>query len=76
MTKERRATRKPLSFSTTMRNDTSKGIISKESPFGMAVLGKRKGDRILVKVSPEYSYHVVIKNIEKCSEESIDLPIS
>lgn len=65
-----------MQISTTMRNDASKGIISKESPFGMAVLGKRKGDRILVKVSPEYSYHVVIKDIEKCTEDTIDLPIS
>jgi len=65
-----------IELSTTMRNDASKGIISKESPFGQAILGKKVGDRVLVKVSPEYSYHVVVKSIKKCDKDDIDLPIS
>jgi len=65
-----------IELSTTMRNDASKGIISKESPFGQAILGKHVGDRVLVKVSPEYSYHVVIKKITKCLNDDIDLPLS
>ena len=64
-----------IELSTTMRNDASQGIISKESPFGQAILGKHVGDRVLVKVSPEYSYHVVIKNIKKCATDDIDLPL-
>lgn len=64
-----------IELSTTMRNDASQGIISKESPFGQAILGKHVGDRVLVKVSPEYSYHVVIKKITKCAEDDIDLPL-
>lgn len=64
-----------IELSTTMRNDASKGIISKESPFGQAIMGKHVGDRVLVKVSPEYSYHVVIKSIKKCDIDDIDLPL-
>ena len=59
-----------------MQNDASKGIISKDSPFGRAVFGKKIGDKVLVKVSPEYSYYVTIKNIEKVKENNVDLPIS
>lgn len=63
-----------LMISTTTRLDLENGIISKESPFGKAVLGKKVGDRILVKVSSEYSYYVVIKKITKGKDdESIPL---
>ena len=64
-----------IELSTTMRNNASQGIISKESPFGQAIMGKHVGDRILVKVNPEYSYHVVIKSITKCDKDDIDLPL-
>ena len=61
-------------ISTTTRLDLEKGIISKESPFGKAVLGHKVGDKIFVKVSPEYSYNVIIKSIKKGSDdESIPL---
>jgi transcription elongation factor GreA len=63
-----------LMISTTTRLDLGKGIISKESPFGKAVLGHKVGDRIYVKVSPEYDYYVVIKSITKGQDdESIPL---
>jgi len=65
-----------IELSTTMRNDASKGIISLESPFGKAVMGKKVGDRIEIIVSPTYSYHVVIKSIKKCNKDDIDLPLS
>lgn len=64
-----------VQISTTMRNDATKGIISKESPFGKAILGKKVGDKILIKVNENYSYHVIIKKITK-GEDDIDLPIS
>ena len=48
---------------TTLRQDPSKWLISKESPLGKAVLGKRAGDRVLVQVNEEYSYHVVLRSI-------------
>ena len=63
-----------LMISTTTRLDLEKGIISRESPFGKAVLGHKVGDRIFVKVSPEYSYYVVITDIKKGKDdESIPL---
>ena len=63
-----------LMISTTTRLDLENGIISKESPFGKAVLGKKVGDRVFVKVSPEFSYYVVVKSITKGKDdESIPL---
>ena len=54
---------------TTVRCDPRKGLISKESPFGQAVLGRRVGDRITVQVSETYSYEAVIKSIVKDSDD-------
>ena len=63
-----------IQISTTMRNDATHGIISKESPFGKAILGKGVGDRVEVKVNSDYSYHILIKKITK-GVDDIDLPI-
>ncbi len=49
---------------TTMRQDALKGLISKESPVGRAVLGRRVGDRATVQVNDSYSYDIVIRAIE------------
>ena len=54
---------------TTVRCDPRKGLISKESPFGKTVLGKRVGDRFTVQVSDTYSYEAVIRSIEKCEDD-------
>lgn len=48
---------------TTMRQDALKGLISKESPVGKAIFGRKLGDRVSVQVSPTYSYDVVISAI-------------
>ena len=48
---------------TTMRQDALKGLISKESPVGKAVLGKKVGDRVTVQVNESYSYDVIIRAI-------------
>jgi len=48
---------------TTMRQDALKGLISKESPVGKAVLGKKVGDRVTVQVNDSYSYDVIIRAI-------------
>ena len=37
---------------TTLRQDALKGLISKESPVGQAVMGHKVGDRVQVEVSP------------------------
>lgn len=54
---------------TTIRTDPLKGLISRESPFGKAILGKRVGDGFTVQVSDTYSYDAVIKSIEKCDDD-------
>ena len=63
-----------ITLMTTLREDALNGIISKESPLGKAVMGKKVGDRALVKVNDDYSYYVVIKGIRK-GEDDDSLPI-
>ena len=54
---------------TTVRCDPRKGLISKESPFGQQVLGKRVGDSFTVPVSDTYSYEAVVRSIEKGEDD-------
>ena len=60
---------------TTLRQDALKGLISKESPVGKALMGHRVGDRVLVEVSPDMKYYVEIRAIEK-GEDDASLDIS
>ena len=50
---------------TTLRQDALKGLVSKESPVGKALLGRRAGERVEVVVSPAVKYFVEIRSIEK-----------
>ncbi len=54
---------------TTVRCDPRKGLISKESPFGKQVLGKKVGDRFTVHVNDSYSYEAEIRSIEKTKDD-------
>ena len=63
-----------ITLMTTLREDALNGIISKESPLGRAVMGKRVGDRVLVKVSDDVQYYVQIRAIHKGSDDD-SLPI-
>lgn len=54
---------------TTVRTDPRRGLISKESPFGRAVLGRRVGDQVKVVVSDNYSYTCEIRRIEKGEDD-------
>ena len=54
---------------TTVRTDPRKGLISKESPFGKTVLGKKVGDVITVHVSESYSYEAEIRSIKKSKDD-------
>ena len=54
---------------TTIRTDPLKGLISRESPFGKSILGKKIGDSFTVQVSDTYSYDAVIRSIEKCEDD-------
>ena len=59
---------------TTLRRDPFQNIISKESPLGSALMGKRVGDRVAVKVSDDYSYFIEIRAIEKGKDdESLEI---
>ena len=54
---------------TTVRCDPRKGLISKESPFGLQVLGKKVGDRFTVQVNETYSYTAEIRSITKMNDD-------
>lgn len=54
---------------TTLRRDPFQNIISKESPLGNALMGKKVGDRVAVKVSDDYTYFIVIRKIEKGKDD-------
>ena len=60
---------------TTLRQNALKGLISKESPVGRALLGHRAGDRVEISVSPEMKYTVVIRSVEP-GEDDASLDIS
>lgn len=55
---------------TTLRQNALKGLISKESPVGKAVLGKTVGDRVEVVVSPTMKYTVEIREITPGEDDS------
>ena len=52
-----------------VRTDPRKGLISRESPFGKQVLGKKVGDRITVQVNENYSYEAEIRSIKKSKDD-------
>lgn len=59
---------------TTLRQDALKGLISKESPVGKAVLGRRVGDRVTVNLGEGRSYALTIVSIEKGADDaSLDI---
>ena len=64
-----------ITLMTTLREDAVNGIISKESPLGKAVMGRRVGDRALVRVNDDIQYTVRILDIQKGSDDD-SLPIS
>ena len=60
---------------TTLRQDVLRGIISKESPMGRALMGRRVGDRAVVELDNGSSYEVVIQALEK-GEDDGSLPLN
>ena len=59
---------------TTLRQDALKGLISKESPVGKALMGHKVGDRVQVEVNPALKYFVEIRAIEKGQDdESLEI---
>ena len=59
---------------TTLRQDALKGLISKESPVGKALMGHKVGERVQVEIDPTRKYFMEIKAIEKgFDDESLDI---
>ena len=54
---------------TSLRQNSLERLISRESPLGHAIMGKKAGDRVCIKVSDEYSYFIVIKSITKGNDD-------
>ena len=72
---EEDGTQETIQLVTTLRQDALKGLISKESPVGKALLGHKVGDRVKIQVNDTFSYDVVIQKVEKTGEDP-DIPIS
>lgn len=54
---------------TTVRTNPAQGLISKESPLGSAILGRRCGETVTVRVNERVSYDVLIRSIEKSEDD-------
>ena len=54
---------------TTVRCDPLSGRISKESPLGRLLLGKKVGDRFTVQVNDSYSYVAEVRSITKGEDD-------
>lgn len=57
---------------TTVRTDALNGLISTESPLGSALIHRKVGDRVEVRVNENTSYFVVIKSIENTVDDGSD----
>ena len=57
---------------TTVRSNSLKNLISRESPLGKAIFGHKVGDRCEVKVNDDYSYFVQIRRIENTTDDGSD----
>lgn len=60
-------------FVTSVRGDSLKKRISIESPFGKALLGKREGERVYIRVRDDFGYYVRIVRIEKTTEQNEEI---
>ena len=60
---------------TTLRVDAGGGHISRESPLGRAIFGRRAGETVTVQVNADVSYPVTIRAIRPGADDD-SLPIS
>ena len=59
---------------TTLRQDALKGLISKESPVGKALMGHKVGERVQVEIDQTRKYFMEIKASEKgFDDESLNI---
>lgn len=61
-----------VKITTSIRSNSLEGKISIESPLGKALIGKKAGDRVKIRVDDDYSYEVEIKSIDKSTGEEDD----
>ena len=64
-----------LRLVTTLRQDPLSGLVSKESPIGKALLGKKVGDTVHIQVNDNYGYDAEIRAVEH-GEDDESIPIS
>lgn len=57
---------------TSVRGNSLQGLISIESPLGKAIRGHKAGDRVKVKTNGDNGYYVVIRKIDKTTDDSND----
>ena len=57
---------------TTIRENSLENKISTESPLGKAIFKHKAGDRVFVQVGTNNGYYVVIKSIDKSTDDSED----
>ena len=72
---EKNGQEKTVVIVTTLRQNALLGFISKESPLGGALMGKRVGDRVEIVVNEKMRYFVKVLSVER-GEDNEDLPIS
>ncbi len=60
---------------TTLRQNVLNGLISRESPLGRALMGRKAGERVRVTVDDGSSYEVEIRAIEKGADDG-SVPIN
>ncbi|MBR3504620.1 MAG: transcription elongation factor GreA [Clostridia bacterium] len=60
---------------TTLRQNVLQGLISRESPLGKALMGKKAGERVTVRVDDGSTYEVEIRTIEKGRDDG-SVPIN
>ena len=58
---------------TSIRGNSMKGNISTESPVGKAILGRKEGDRVYIRVSEQYGYYAVIRKIENTDDDGDEI---
>ncbi len=66
---------KTIQIVTALRQDALRGFISKESPVGRALLGRRVGDRTTITLPNGNRYDITVLAVT-AGEDNADLPIS
>ena len=66
---------KRIQLVTSLRQDALRGFISKDSPLGAALMGKKVGDRLQIETPTGKKYFITVKSVEAGADNE-DLPIS